>query len=226
MVQVCFTDDMVCQLKWLKGKELKNIICVSGERRRRAVPKSVYGNLFLEVENKYIEIGNLFESVNYFGGTEDISMLCCHVRYDIADCRHHECTHSAKEYIVNDIIETIIVLRDIVAVYQNEFELKYVPDNYSVDKKRGERELVGVKDLNDVKLKPYIYKIVVDQALVLECRDNTYIFLRGSMFTEELLISVNRDYMDEIYSVDEVKRYWRVGNEGLRIEVKREEIRL
>ena len=226
MVYLGFTDEMLKELEWLSGKELKNMSFVNDEEKTGLIPQSVYGNLFLGVDNEYVEVGNLFKTVNYFGKIEDISMLFCKFRKNAVECLHHRCNEGAREYIINDKIEKIIIIRDNVEIYQSEYEIKFVPDNDRVDENKGERELIGTKDLGSIAFNPYIYNITLDQALVLECRENTYIFLRGSLFTEEVLISVNRNYMGEICTVDEVQRYWKFGNEGLKIKVKREKIEM
>lgn len=224
MVYIGFTDKMLEELQWINGRKLKTMICINDGKTTGLIPQSVYGNLFLYVDDKYVEVGNLFRTINYFGNTEDISVLFCKLRRSIDECINYQCSGSVRKYAINDTVNKIIVIRDKITVHQIEYELKFVADDYKVDESKGERELDDTRDLSDVKFKPYIYNIILDQALVLECSENTYIFLRGSLFTEEVLISVNRNYMGEICTVDEVKRYWKLGNESLRIEIKREKI--
>ncbi|MBP5427348.1 MAG: hypothetical protein J6Y29_05625 [Clostridiales bacterium] len=226
MVTVGFTNVMMYQLKELKGKELKSISCVDDEIKKRKFPRSAYGNLFLCVDDMYMEIGNLFRSMNYFGNEEDISTLFCELKLRQSECQHYMYTEIAKEYVIDDIIENIIVIRDKISLYQKEYGVKVVSDNYELRKEKGEKEIPNVKDLGGIELGHYTYNIVLDQALVIKCANNTYIFERGSLFTEEILIRVNKNYMVEIDSVEDVKKYWREGNEGLRIDVEREKIQI
>lgn len=158
-----FTDEMLRILGGIKGKELSSLCCVEDLKEQHEFPYVACGNLFLNIEGEYIELSRYLQNKDFYATSEEWGVFACKKCDNDKELRHYveAAKERQKDYIINERIEDVRIIRDNIKFIQEGSELE------------------------------------IDEALVIKTTEKYYIFLRNTIWSEDILMfRKNKSYMD------------------------------
>ena len=114
MIQAIFTENMTELLRSMKGKTFK-----SYEYLRDTPFPTAEGNLRINLGRFAIDLFCLFREVEYFGETEEMSILSC-AKADLKSDFEPYLIGEARQYLVDEVVKGVEVVRDHVDYNEGE----------------------------------------------------------------------------------------------------------
>jgi len=116
MVKVEFTNDMYNFLSNIKGDNFISYNCIKDKFSR------AYGNLRINLNNYALTISNEIKALPFFDNTEDLSCFSCE-KTDLNDVFKPAIEGTPDTYKVNDVINSVEILKNIINVNHGEYVL-------------------------------------------------------------------------------------------------------